>query len=83
MANKRVSDLELEAANIFHSDSLILSGKRSDEPTCETFHGHLAETEAKDEEQKSVQKEEGKFITLDTFGVSHDVDSQNCNTFSV
>ena len=74
VANKRVSDLELEAADLFQSDSLILSGKRSDEPTCETFHGHLAE-------QKSVQKEEGKFITLDTFGVSHD--SQNCNTFSV
>jgi len=81
VANKRVSDLELEAANLFHSDSLILSGKTSDEPKCETFHGHLAETEAKDEEQKSVQKEEGKFITLDTFGVSHD--SQNSNTFSV
>ena len=74
VANKRVSDLE--AADLFQSDSLILSGKRSDEPTCETFHGHLAE-------QKYVQKEEGKFITLDTFGVSHDVDSQNCNTFSV
>ena len=60
VANKRVSDLELEAANLFHSDSLILNGKTSDEPTCETFHGHLAETEAKDEEQKICPEGRGE-----------------------
>ena len=66
VSTKEISDLELEAADLF-PDSFNPSG---DEPTCETFHAHLAATEAEANEQKSAQKESG--VTLETVGVSHD-----------